>query len=164
MFIGLTKVAWVETIRVYNDTVTIILFYQLVINHCKPNAMCRVYITIHLAYCVVLDQINYMLNDLKKVNPQLKVLASVGGAATHGVFEDIVASAKDIEAFANSVANFVKHNNLDGIDIDWEFPKKVHKEKFVELLQVSNGLCDYRTQPNTFLCTSMVVTFINRKL
>ena len=58
---------------------------------------------------------------LKKVNPSLKVLLSVGGWGA-GRFSEMASSPVTRESFAKSCADFVKEHNLDGIDIDWEYP------------------------------------------
>ena len=58
---------------------------------------------------------------LKKQNPALKVLVSVGGWGS-GRFSEMAADPKNRKAFANSCKKLVKDFNLDGIDIDWEYP------------------------------------------
>lgn len=58
---------------------------------------------------------------LKKQNPQLKVLLSVGGHA-RGRFSEMAASNKFRTAFAQNCRRIADEFNLDGIDIDWEYP------------------------------------------
>ena len=58
---------------------------------------------------------------LKKQCPQLKVLLSVGGWGS-GNFSEMAASETLRKAFAKDCQRVVKEFNLDGIDIDWEYP------------------------------------------
>lgn len=59
---------------------------------------------------------------LKQVNPGLKVMLSVGGLGWSRNFSDMALTANGRETFARSCLNLIKRFNLDGIDIDWEFP------------------------------------------
>lgn len=62
------------------------------------------------------------LTALKKVNPDLKVLVSVGGWGWSGNFSDAALTDSSRNRFAASAARFVSEYGLDGIDIDWEYP------------------------------------------
>lgn len=59
--------------------------------------------------------------DLKKQNPELKVLLSVGGWGS-GRFSEMAANDEYRRAFAKDCDRVVKEFDLDGIDIDWEYP------------------------------------------
>ena len=61
------------------------------------------------------------LVDLKKKHPHLHVLLSIGGWGS-GRFSEMAATASNREAFAEDCARVVEEFNLDGIDIDWEYP------------------------------------------
>lgn len=65
------------------------------------------------------------LQKLKEVNPELKILVSVGGWVWSGNFSDAALTAESRLIFAKSAADFVKQYKLDGIDIDWEYPNQV---------------------------------------
>lgn len=52
----------------------------------------------------------------------VKVLVSVGGGGGGDGFHGIVASATNRVNFANNMLAFANQYNLDGIDIDWEYP------------------------------------------
>jgi chitinase len=54
----------------------------------------------------------------------VKVLVSVGGwnNGDDSAFESFAASASGRTTFTNNVVNLVNQYNLDGIDIDWEYP------------------------------------------
>ena len=58
---------------------------------------------------------------LKKQNPDLKVLLSIGGWGA-GNFSEMAANEKHRKAFARNCLNAVTKYSLDGIDIDWEYP------------------------------------------
>lgn len=58
---------------------------------------------------------------LKAKNPDLKVMLSVGGWG-RGNFSPMAKSEDNRKAFAQACRAFCEKYNLDGIDIDWEFP------------------------------------------
>ncbi|HET9099703.1 MAG TPA: glycoside hydrolase family 18 protein [Acidobacteriaceae bacterium] len=63
-----------------------------------------------------------MLVGLKKENPDLTVLVSVGGWLWSGRFSDATLTPASRARFIDSVADFITRYNLDGLDIDWEYP------------------------------------------
>lgn len=62
------------------------------------------------------------LNSLKKINPDLKVLISLGGWGGCETCSDVFSDQKGREQFALSVKQLMQRHNLDGIDLDWEYP------------------------------------------
>lgn len=82
--------------------------------------------------------------ELKKKNPKLKVLLSVGGWGCRG-FSEMASTEATRQKFANSALDIVKEYNLDGIDLDWEYPvnggwgvidsKPEDKQNFTALLK-----------------------------
>lgn len=58
---------------------------------------------------------------LKNRNPKLKVLLSIGGWG-RGNFSSMAKDETKRKAFAKACRAFCDKYNLDGIDIDWEFP------------------------------------------
>jgi chitinase len=69
------------------------------------------------------DTINLRrLSLLKKVNPELKILISIGGWSWSSNFSDAVLTDTSRQAFAASAVSLLNRFNLDGIDIDWEYP------------------------------------------
>jgi chitinase len=69
------------------------------------------------------DAQNYpFLVNLKSLNKRLQVLASVGGWTWSGGFSDMARTAAGRQKFIASAVRFVKKYNLDGLDIDWEYP------------------------------------------
>jgi chitinase len=68
------------------------------------------------------DQNMAALVSLKKDNPSLTVLVSVGGWIWSGAFSDMAYTGVSRGIFISSVDDFVVRNHLDGLDIDWEYP------------------------------------------
>lgn len=65
------------------------------------------------------------LNTLKKQNPALKILVSVGGWTWSGNFSDAALTPESRLQFAESIEDMIREHNLDGIDLDWEYPGQV---------------------------------------
>ena len=61
------------------------------------------------------------LLSLKKDNPDLKVVVAIGGWGQDG-FSDAAATPTSRYNFARQVNALINKYNLDGIDIDWEYP------------------------------------------
>lgn len=61
------------------------------------------------------------LAGLKKVNPDLNVMLSIGGWGS-GRFSEMAADKKLRRSFAADCRRVVEEFGLDGIDIDWEYP------------------------------------------
>lgn len=69
------------------------------------------------------DTVNFRkLNELKQQNPELKILISIGGWAWSKNFSDAVLTPERQQIFAQSAVDIMNKYNLDGIDIDWEYP------------------------------------------
>jgi chitinase len=104
---------------------------------------------------IVLDQprAEYFLAQLqalKSRNANLKVLVSVGGWGADG-FSDTAQSESSRAKFAESAADLIARNALDGIDLDWEYPglpgpgiryRSEDKHNFTLLLQTLRGRLD----------------------
>lgn len=59
--------------------------------------------------------------DLKKQNPDLKVILGIGGYKKEG-FSEMSGDKKKRKAFVKDVTHIIDSLGLDGIDLDWEFP------------------------------------------
>jgi chitinase len=72
------------------------------------------------------DTVNFRnLLKLKKINPNIKILISIGGWGGSHYFSDAVLSDTAREGFAASAVAIVRKYNLDGVDIDWEYPDDI---------------------------------------
>jgi len=73
--------------------------------------------------------------ELQKTWPDLKVTLSVGGATEKG-FPNMTADAGKRATFINNVCTWMKSRNLDGVDIDWEFPNgSTQQANYITLLR-----------------------------
>ena len=69
------------------------------------------------------DTVNFrLLNQLKKVNPDLQILISIGGWTWSKNFSDAVLTPTSRALFAKTSIDIVRQHKLDGVDIDWEYP------------------------------------------
>ena len=70
-----------------------------------------------------LDQQNFAyLTALRKQNPSFTVLVSVGGWLWSSNFSDVALTTESRGVFIESVMDFLKRYDLDGLDVDWEYP------------------------------------------
>lgn len=95
------------------------------------------------------------LASLKKENPSLQILISIGGWSGSQDFSDIALTAQSRRIFVDSVMEFVRQNRLDGIDVDWEYPgqpgaghryRAEDKQDFTLLLKDLRGRFDQEEQ------------------
>ncbi|CAG2257055.1 E3.2.1.14 [Mytilus edulis] len=64
-----------------------------------------------------------MANELKLINPELKVLLAIGGwNHGSGPFSTLVSNQLNMDAFAQNSLNYLRTHGFDGLDIDWEYP------------------------------------------
>ena len=85
------------------------------------------------------------LRKLRQQNQHLKLLISVGGWSDSRYFSDAASTAARREKFAASCVDFVVEQELDGVDLDWEYPvsggapgmvhRPADKQNFTKLLQ-----------------------------
>jgi chitinase len=87
----------------------------------------------HINYAFLTPTTNGGLNPLDNLSKftslvsaahsnNVKALIAVGGGGGGDAFHTIVANSGLRTAFVNSMVNFVNQYNVDGVDIDWEFP------------------------------------------
>lgn len=62
------------------------------------------------------------LTALRRRNPDLNIVLSLGGWDDSAGFSDAAASAESRKAFARSCADLLAEHGLDGVDLDWEYP------------------------------------------
>jgi chitinase len=65
----------------------------------------------------------YMIKQLKRKNPQLKILISIGGGGggAHNI-SDAALTEESRNRFATGMAKYLRKYKFDGVDIDWEYP------------------------------------------
>lgn len=61
------------------------------------------------------------LISLKEIKPSLQIIAAIGGWGADG-FSDAASTPTNRYNFARNVNSLIKEYNLDGIDLDWEYP------------------------------------------
>ena len=72
------------------------------------------------------DTINFiMLNNLKKINADLKILISIGGGSRSVYFSDAVLTPTSRRMFVKSAVDLIHKFDMDGIDVDWEYPGQI---------------------------------------
>lgn len=86
------------------------------------------------------------LVGLKKINPNLKVILSLGGWGGCAPCSDIFMTEAARKEFAQSVLDLCKYFGTDGLDLDWEYPaieghpghtyKPEDKKNFTALIQI----------------------------
>lgn len=68
------------------------------------------------------DQTKFNNIKTKAAQNGVRVRISSGGAGSSGLYSPIAANATYRNNFASTVADFIVANNIDGFDVDWEFP------------------------------------------
>ena len=63
-----------------------------------------------------------VLAAVRRAHPHLKVLVSVGGWTWSKGFSDAVLTRESRRRFVESAVTFVRRHDLDGFDVDWEYP------------------------------------------
>ncbi|KAJ5553988.1 glycoside hydrolase [Penicillium frequentans] len=69
------------------------------------------------------------VTQLKTMDPDLKVMIALGGwtfndpGPTQTTFSDIASSSENQGKFFKSLKSFLSTYNLDGVDLDWEYPE-----------------------------------------
>jgi chitinase len=63
-----------------------------------------------------------VLTGLRQRNPELRVLVSAGGWLGSKGFSDLARSEARRSTFVRSVVDVLRRYDLDGLDLDWEYP------------------------------------------
>lgn len=84
---------------------------------------------------------------LKGKNPKLKVLLAIGGwSFGTAKFKEVAKSRFSRQTFVFSAVEFLRENNFDGLDMDWEYPKSSDKESFSSLLTELRQAFEYEAE------------------
>jgi chitinase len=92
-----------------------------------------------------------ILKAMRGTNSRLTLLVSVGGWLWSTNFSDMARTPESRGAFENSVMMFLRQYDLDGLDIDWEYPglpgaghphRAEDKENFTALVKELRELFD----------------------
>lgn len=62
------------------------------------------------------------LTSLKSINPELKILVSLGGWGGCETCSEVFSSQEGRQEFSESVKEILLEHEADGIDLDWEYP------------------------------------------
>lgn len=69
-------------------------------------------------------EVHQRIQNLRQKNPELKILLAIGGwAAGSGPFKDLTSNVFRMNQFVYDSTEFLRSNNFDGLDIDWEYPR-----------------------------------------
>ncbi|GME93287.1 unnamed protein product [Ambrosiozyma monospora] len=75
------------------------------------------------------------LTQMKKLNPKLKVMLSIGGSDSNKDFTKLTKTKPNTKKFVTNALSFMKKYGFDGIDIDWEYPNdQESKDKLTSLV------------------------------
>ncbi|XP_050044831.1 chitotriosidase-1-like isoform X2 [Dermacentor andersoni] len=78
------------------------------------------------------------LATLRKRRPDLKLMISIGGGGGDSNFKTMVSGADSRWRFIASAISALRAARLDGLDIDWEFPKLMDGSRFARLLKAAS--------------------------
>lgn len=91
---------------------------------------------------------------LRKINPSLQIIASIGGPDfPTDVFQKISSDDSKRVAFAEKIFQFLKDFNFDGVDLYWPFPNGTDKTNFVKLLSEISKLLKANNKSLTISAT-----------
>lgn len=98
------------------------------------------------------DSVNLArLRALKSENPDLEILLSIGGWVWSDYFSDAALTDSSRAQFARTAVDLLDKHNLDGLDLDWEYPgqpgednvyRTEDKKNFTRLLKTVRSSLD----------------------
>ncbi|MBW6499112.1 MAG: glycoside hydrolase family 18 protein [Bacteroidales bacterium] len=116
------------------------------------------------------DSMNFsILRQIRDKNPGLQLLISVGGWGWSGGFSDMALTPESRAVFIESAIEFLKRHDLNGLDLDWEYPglpgnNNIHrpedKENFTALLrECRQALDEIQGENKHYLLTIAAASF-----
>lgn len=126
------------SIKILNRVNTPKKFTVHIYEHCTVSVKCNFVTDI---YCLG----GYAkFTGLKTYNKNLKTMLAIGGwNEGSSRFSNLVADEDRRATFVKNVVKFLRQNNFDGLDLDWEYPafrdgsKPADKENYAALVKVS---------------------------
>jgi chitinase len=96
--------------------------------------------TINTSHQNYIDYITYKseIFDLKTINPNLKIICSVGGGTATSEISTIISTSNGRQTFADSIKAFYDSEGFDGVDIDYEgftSSNYNHYKQFIQTLK-----------------------------
>ena len=93
------------------------------------------------------DYLNFVLRDARKVNANIKFLATMdfsGATTLAAVFSGSGDPQTQATAFANNLVTYLKNNGMNGMDVDWEgdVSTKMSKSQFQILFSTIRKVFD----------------------
>jgi hypothetical protein len=101
---------------------------------------------------------DFVIRDSRKVNPNIKILITLdpadGGNWLSMIFSgDQSQWRSQATSYANNVVAYLQANNLDGFDIDWEFPLSTNTSQAQMTLVLQALRTAFNTPSKTYLLT-----------
>jgi len=141
LFISLLYFSWIlsffsnQPVEAEKESITIMAYYVAPRDNYQPDKLPLDQLT-HIIYSFTQVFDNEMkfqnpeaggkklasLVHQKKNHPHIKVMIACGGWGGSGGFSDMAATPENRKKFVDSVIRFIQKYNLDGLDIDWEYP------------------------------------------
>ena len=99
-----------------------------------------------LLFYNIFSDVKSDITAIRKQNPRLRVVASLGGQAMKGsLFSSLITENESFSNLTSSISDFHKKDVIDGLEIDWEWPVrdggKKDRMKLIRYARVSN--CHY---------------------
>ena len=103
------------------------------------------------------------LAALRRQNPRLKVLASLGGQAVKAsTFSSFITDLESLNNLTSSINSFYRDGLLDGVEINWEWPfVEGGKKDRIKLIRYARVSCKLQLathkRPSSKLATSFTM-------
>ncbi len=97
------------------------------------------------------------LTDLQKKNPNLKIIISIGSTELdYTIFANMIMYPDYRLIFIKDIINFVKIHNINGVNIDWEYPKSLQDRSNFTIF-----ISELRSALNTLYASTKIDYYIS---